>query len=220
MQRTLAIVLLVIVWCAEVWSQTALPAPMLLQPPDKAENTPLFTTLEWSLVQGATFYDLHVSGDPVFFTTVQRDSMIAPTITRRTIGEIFPGTTVYWRVRARRITATEMQVSEWSQARSFTAMRLTSIQNTLTYKAALHVAPNPVQNLVTVKFTLPKTERVSLNVYNTLGQEVAHVLDETLSAGEHERSLDIRHWSLVNGAYFVRLQTSMMTWFQPLRIGR
>jgi hypothetical protein len=184
---------------------------MLIQPPDKAENTPLFTTLEWSAVQGATLFDLHVSGDPVFFTTVQRDSMIAPTTTSRTIGEIFPGTTVYWRVRAKRMTPTDLQVSEWSEARSFTAMRLTNIQLTAARLQELHIAPNPCSDQMTIKFTLKKSERVSLKFFNTLGQEIGQVLNETLPAGEHEKSLDMSHWSLGNGIYFVQLKTQSST---------
>jgi hypothetical protein len=84
----------------------------------------------------------------------------------------------------------------------------------------LWVSPNPAQNLVTVKFTLPKSERVSLKIYNTLGQEVAQVFDEALSAGEHERSLDIRHWSLGQGVYFMRLQTPTIFYTQTVQVIR
>ncbi|MCU0426606.1 MAG: T9SS type A sorting domain-containing protein [Candidatus Kapabacteria bacterium] len=82
------------------------------------------------------------------------------------------------------------------------------------------ISPNPAQDLVTVKFTLTKSERVSLKIFNTLGQEVAQILDETLSAGEHEKSLDIRHWSLVNGAYFLRLQTLTIFQHQTVQVMR
>jgi DNA-binding beta-propeller fold protein YncE len=50
----------------------------------------------------------------------------------------------------------------------------------------LSIAPHPASDLVRVQFTLPKSERVSLKLFNALGQEVAQILDETLSAGEHE----------------------------------
>jgi hypothetical protein len=73
------------------------------------------------------------------------------------------------------------------------------------------VMPNPAQNLVTVKFTLPIFGRVSLKIFNILGQEIAQVFDETLSAGEHTRLLDIGHLSLVNQMLFLQLNTQNST---------
>ncbi|MCU0426607.1 MAG: T9SS type A sorting domain-containing protein [Candidatus Kapabacteria bacterium] len=84
----------------------------------------------------------------------------------------------------------------------------------------LAISPNPAQNLTTVKFTLSTAERVSLKVFNALGQEVAQILDETLSAGEHEKSLDIRHWSLGQGVYFLRLQTPTIFQQQAVQVMR
>lgn len=69
------------------------------------------------------------------------------------------------------------------------------------------LAPNPAQDIATVKFTLKQSERVSLKLFDAFGQEVAHILDETLPAGEHSRSLDTRHWSLSSGVYFVQSTT-------------
>lgn len=75
----------------------------------------------------------------------------------------------------------------------------------------INISPNPASELVSVRFTLAKSERVSLKVFNTLGQEAVQILDEILPAGEYARSFDLSHWSLVNGGtYLVRLQTSTM----------
>ena len=70
------------------------------------------------------------------------------------------------------------------------------------------IAPNPAQNIVTVKFTLTKSERISLKLFNALGQEIAQILDGNLPVGNYEKSLDISRWSSVSGAYFLQLQTS------------
>ncbi len=59
------------------------------------------------------------------------------------------------------------------------------------------VSPNPAQNLITVKCTLPTSERISLKIFNVLGQEIATILDEILPAGEHTQSLNIGHLSIV-----------------------
>lgn len=84
----------------------------------------------------------------------------------------------------------------------------TSVSNTTLFdQYRFSASPNPAQDLVTVKFTLSQAERVSLKVVNTLGQEIAQILDETLSAGEHQKSFDISRWALVNGTYFVQFIT-------------
>ena len=71
--------------------------------------------------------------------------------------------------------------------------------------------PNPAQNLVTVNFTLPQSQRVSLKVFNVLGQEIATILDETLPAGEYVKSLNIGQWSLMNQTLFVQLKAQHST---------
>lgn len=88
---------------------------------------------------------------------------------------------------------------------------ITSVANTSAETAQMAIAPNPASEIVSVRFALAKSERVSLKVFNTLGQEIAQILDETLPAGEHTRSLDISHWLLLSGAYFLQLNTQHST---------
>ncbi|TAE29983.1 MAG: T9SS C-terminal target domain-containing protein [Candidatus Kapaibacterium sp.] len=68
---------------------------------------------------------------------------------------------------------------------------------------ALTISPNPAQNLATVSFSVEQSQRVSLKVFNVLGQEIATILDENLSAGEHALSLTPQ---LPHGTYLIRLQ--------------
>lgn len=84
----------------------------------------------------------------------------------------------------------------------------------------LRVSPNPSSGQFTVHFILQTTERVRLALFNVLGQEVARILDEMLPTGEHERSLDIRHWALGDGIYFVRLQTPTFSHTKPVQVQR
>jgi photosystem II stability/assembly factor-like uncharacterized protein len=75
--------------------------------------------------------------------------------------------------------------------------------------------PNPFSTTTNVEFRLPNEARVTLNVYNSLGEEVATVANGEMSAGEH--SLPFRAEGLQNGIYFYRLtarkfsQTGKMT---------
>lgn len=79
------------------------------------------------------------------------------------------------------------------------------------FNARLRVFPNPASKLATVHFSLETLQHVSVKVFNVLGQEIASVLDETLPAGAHERSLDISQWLLGNQMFFVQLITQHST---------
>jgi hypothetical protein len=79
------------------------------------------------------------------------------------------------------------------------------------YAITVSIAPNPAQNLVTVKFTLPQSERVSLKVFNALGQEVAQILDETLPTGEHAYPLDTRNLTQAAQTLFIQLSIQNST---------
>ena len=45
--------------------------------------------------------------------------------------------------------------------------------------------PNPFNSSTTIRFTLPKSEFVTLKIYNILGQEIAELVSERLETGIH-----------------------------------
>ncbi|SHK85252.1 T9SS type A sorting domain-containing protein [Rhodothermus profundi] len=69
--------------------------------------------------------------------------------------------------------------------------------------------PNPFADVTTLRYTLPQTGPVRLEVFDLLGRRVAVVVDGVQPAGMHEVKLDGRHLS--NGLYVVRLTTEAGT---------
>lgn len=66
--------------------------------------------------------------------------------------------------------------------------------------------PNPFNPATTIRFTLPESQRISLVVYNMMGQQVAELLsNEVQSAGSHSVRFDAG--GLSSGVYFYRLQS-------------
>jgi len=64
--------------------------------------------------------------------------------------------------------------------------------------------PNPFNASTEIRFSLPETGRVTLSVFNLLGQEVARLADRRMNAGGHRIA-----WTagdLPSGMYFCRLQ--------------
>lgn len=69
--------------------------------------------------------------------------------------------------------------------------------------------PNPFNPTTTIRFSLPRSGQVSLEIYNILGQPVAQPVEETLPAGEHDVVWDGRDHGgepVASGIYVYRLR--------------
>ena len=64
--------------------------------------------------------------------------------------------------------------------------------------------PNPFNPATTIRYALPIEEHVNLAVYDMLGQKVAQLVDEPVSAGYHDVVFDASRLS--SGIYICRLQ--------------
>lgn len=64
--------------------------------------------------------------------------------------------------------------------------------------------PNPFNPATTINFGLPADSRVSLKVYDTIGQEVATIVNSNLKAGYHTYNWDASR--LASGVYIYRIE--------------
>ncbi len=69
--------------------------------------------------------------------------------------------------------------------------------------------PNPFNPATKIAFSVPSQMKVELVVYNILGQKVATLVNETLSAGGHEVSFDASR--LASGMYLYRITAGQFT---------
>jgi hypothetical protein len=66
--------------------------------------------------------------------------------------------------------------------------------------------PNPFNPSTTIEFDLPRSSYVKLSVVNTLGEEVASLINRELTPGKYRETFNA--YNLSTGVYFYRLQTS------------
>ena len=69
--------------------------------------------------------------------------------------------------------------------------------------------PNPFNPTTTIRYELPEAANVRLAVYNTLGREVAELINGFQTAGFKSIELDAAQWS--SGIYFYRLKAGSFT---------
>ncbi|MGA9119994.1 MAG: T9SS type A sorting domain-containing protein [Bacteroidota bacterium] len=66
--------------------------------------------------------------------------------------------------------------------------------------------PNPFNPMTTIRFDLPTASRISLQVFNVLGQRVVTLADEVLPAGSHQVHFDAAGYA--SGVYIYRIEAS------------
>ena len=84
-----------------------------------------------------------------------------------------------------------------------TAAGVEPVENKVPYTFGLQQNyPNPFNPSTVIRYQLPKDERVSLKIYNTLGERVATLVDEKKSAGTYHVEWNPQ---LPSGVYYYRL---------------
>ncbi len=76
--------------------------------------------------------------------------------------------------------------------------------------------PNPFNPMTTIRFSIPTASNVSLKIYNTIGQEVATLIDGLRPAGEYTHEFDAT--SMSSGLYFYRLEAGGLSDVKKLMV--
>lgn len=69
--------------------------------------------------------------------------------------------------------------------------------------------PNPFNPSTTIEFAIPQASNVALTIYNTLGQEIASLVDGEYPAGSYRTTWNAAGYA--SGIYFYRLQAGSFT---------
>lgn len=84
-----------------------------------------------------------------------------------------------------------------------TALVEQTAKNQIPQNLNLFNYPNPFNNTTTIEFSLPKTDFVTLKVYNIIGQEIATIVSTKLVAGNYKYHWDASEYA--SGIYYYRI---------------
>jgi len=93
---------------------------------------------------------------------------------------------------------------------SFVALELSETDNTVPREFALQQNyPNPFNPITTIEFSLPTTEFVNLRVYDSVGQEVAILLNRRVGPGNYK--FDWNASGFASGVYYYKIEAGDYT---------
>jgi photosystem II stability/assembly factor-like uncharacterized protein len=187
-------------WTFSTFESVLAPVNLLL-PANNETGVSLTPEFKWSSNTNAQSYrfQLALSSD---FASVSMDSTgISDTLFHYS-EELQHSTMYYWRVKA----VNEDGESNWSDIYSFESLIVTSIisENLPFSYELVQNYPNPFNPSTNIRYGIPNSAYVRLEVYNIIGQRVALLVNEQKNAGWHIVNFDAT--KLSSGLYFYRIQ--------------
>ena len=190
-------------WSAPFRFRTGFPAsPGLVYPANFQVNLPVFLSLRWNTAPSdqAPTYRIQFSQSADFSSLIMDSAGVADT----TIGipplQYF--TIYFWRVRATSPAGT----SPWSAGFKFRTVQVSGVEPAPDVPSTFGLDqnyPNPFNPTTMIGYQVPVAGRVSIVVYDVLGQEVDRLVDGVETPGRHAVPWDGSRRA--SGVYLVRM---------------
>ena len=192
------------------WLRTylATPNPPVLVSPIENSFAPRNATLNWRSSAFATSYTVQVSTDSIF-SSIVADSSVTDTLFQ--LNPLTADTRYYWRVEA----VNKSSASGYSDTASFTTGdQIVSVAESTEIPQEFSLSqnyPNPFNPSTMISYQLPMNSpqdgvhKVTLKVFDILGQEVKTLVDEYQNAGFHSILFTLNS-SLSSGTYIYQLR--------------
>jgi hypothetical protein len=193
-------------WSA-TWSFTVILLPTAPVAITATAISPTSFNANWNFVVGATGYYLDVSTLSNFTNFITGfNGKDVFNVTAYAATNLSPNTPHYYRVRAYNLGGT----SSNSNTINVTLVGVTrkEVGIPLAYELSRNY-PNPFNPNTTIKFSIPHSGFVSLRIFNSVGQEISHLVSEYLSAGIY--TVRWSAYGFASGVYFYKIITGDFT---------
>jgi hypothetical protein len=190
----------------QVWDiyKTTTTAPTLLYPGNDSTLINPYPTiiLDWDSTVTANEYHLIIASDSLFNTVIK------DTITNTSSVDLYYEFFIYydnqyWKVR----TINDGGTGPWSEINHFDFL-FTDVEDEQllpTEFALLQNYPNPFNPSTVISYQLPVSSKVTIKVYDILGNEVATLVNEEKPAGVYNVEFGSKSSELSSGIYFYKL---------------
>ena len=183
-----------------------LQAPQLVYPLELDENPGTDPLFEWEQVKYSTGYEMMISTKEDFSENVSthksdRNFMSLDTPLDSSHEKY------YWKVRG--INSTKK--GDWSDTQMFNVGIINSNEPTveITDYELYQNYPNPFNPTTRIQYALPEFTNVKIEIFNSLGQKLAELVNEQQNAGIHE--IIFKSEGLSTGVYLYKLTTPFFT---------
>jgi hypothetical protein len=203
------------------WSQTwyfviegevvVLDPPTLLEPADGSEDLPLNNiTFTWENDENATFWIIDIAEDENFDETFISDQTETNSIT---LSGFESYTTYYWRV----LSTDGINVSEWSETRSFTTMLGGDVQSIYS-GSVMKISPNPAQDFIQITLDFDSNQNVEFEIRDIKGNLLVSENLGMISGSQLNLERSISNFA--TGKYFAIVIIGEKAFINPFNITR
>lgn len=201
---------------------TSLPpdAPLLNSPVDEATQIQDTVNVIWHSQIHAATYTVQVSSAAVFSDLLVNET---GTDTAFTLTNLAAYTTYYWRVFGTNVAGD----GDFSETRQFTTSSSSTgdgkTSTIPTHYALLSAYPNPFNPATTITYHLPKKTKVSLVIYNSMGQLIKELGSYHRQAGEYRITWDGRDnrgTQVQSGLYLCHFKAASRVFTQKILLMR
>jgi hypothetical protein len=164
-------------------------APSLISPAHATTGVSMSPNLVWSKADSSESYELQLSNSLTFNESTILFDTTGISDTTVTLSKLLSNTIYFWRVRGNNAYG----AGNWSGSFGFKTLNYTFVDKKddipTKYKLKQNY-PNPFNPTTRISFDIPRSGLTTLKVYDVLGNEVADLVNESLSAGSYSVSFD------------------------------
>jgi len=186
--------------CSPVLRLTAPAAPQLVQPLDRTFDLGIAVRLIWRRNAAASCYRLQMTTDSTFARLLINQLL---TDTTRSLQNLSPNLTYYWRVQAQNPAGAGVYSAVWGFRRAPASSPVEQNPSPPRRFRLEQNYPNPFNARTAISFELPAGGWVRVEVYDLMGRRVSLIMDRSLPAGAHSCVWAPR--SLPSGVYLYRV---------------